>query len=80
MGQVMGLPRQTQANDSSATDKALFLRTSGMEIVQWERQKIVEALMRETYLDEGTAERVGRGGGGGDPAFAHPGAHGSARP
>jgi ribonucleoside-triphosphate reductase len=54
----MGLPRQTQANDSSATDKALFLRTSGMEIVQWERQKIVEALMRETYLDEGTAEKV----------------------
>ena len=53
MGEVMDLTQHTGVGDGSATDTALFVRTSGMEIVEWERGKIVEALVRETYIDEG---------------------------
>lgn len=54
----MDMAGRRKADDSGATEKALFVRTSGMEIVEWERHRIVDALVRETYLDEGTAEKV----------------------
>ncbi len=58
MGEVMELGRTPSRQPSDATDTVLFVRTSDMEIVNWDAQKIVEALVRETFLDEGTARRV----------------------
>ena len=58
MGEVMDMTRRTGVGDGSATDAALFVRTSGMEIVEWDRGKIAEALVRETYLDPDTADKV----------------------
>lgn len=58
MGEVMDLAARRRPDESGATDKALFVRTSGMEIVEWDSRRIVEALVRETYLDEGTAQKV----------------------
>ncbi|HEY3347269.1 MAG TPA: anaerobic ribonucleoside-triphosphate reductase [Nitrospirota bacterium] len=40
------------------TDIALFVRTSGDEVVTWDRQRIVDALMRETSIDRATAEAI----------------------
>ncbi|MBW1971989.1 MAG: anaerobic ribonucleoside-triphosphate reductase [Deltaproteobacteria bacterium] len=37
------------------TDMALFVRTSDESMHDWEREKIVEALMRETVIDRDTA-------------------------
>jgi len=42
------------------TDLTLFVRTSDEEIVRWNRQRIVDALIRETDIDEGTADAVSR--------------------
>ena len=40
------------------TDLSLFIRTSDETIVEWDRQKIVEALVRETGLDLRVAETI----------------------
>jgi len=40
------------------TDMALFVRTSGEAMDGWDRSKIVDALLRETFIDEGTAEEI----------------------
>jgi len=40
------------------TDMALFVRTSKDEVVTWDRRRIVDALVRETYIDRSTAESV----------------------
>jgi len=45
--------------DNDATDLALFVRTSAEDIVGWDRQKIVEALIRETNIDRELAEVIG---------------------
>ncbi len=58
MGDVMELRRTVQPPDQDATDRVLFVRTSDMEIVSWDRRRIAEALVRETYLDRDTADRV----------------------
>ncbi|PLX45594.1 MAG: anaerobic ribonucleoside-triphosphate reductase [Deltaproteobacteria bacterium] len=58
MGEVTDISGRIQAIDSTATDKALFVRTSGMEIVEWDHKRIVDTLIRETYIDEDTACRV----------------------
>ncbi|NTU59763.1 MAG: anaerobic ribonucleoside-triphosphate reductase, partial [Deltaproteobacteria bacterium] len=58
MGEVMEIARGAGAVRGDATDKALFVRTSGEEIAGWDRQKIVDALVRETYLDADTASEV----------------------
>ena len=42
------------------TDITLFVRTSGDDIARWDRQKIVETLIRETQIDVETAEDVSR--------------------
>ena len=44
------------------TDITLFVRTSGSgnDITRWDRQKIVEALIRETQIDVVTAEDISR--------------------
>ncbi|MFH0925431.1 MAG: anaerobic ribonucleoside-triphosphate reductase [bacterium] len=45
---------------NDATDIALFVRTSDEDISGWNRQRIVDALVRETYLDLDTAEKIGK--------------------
>ena len=40
------------------TDVALFVRTSEEALEGWDRQKIVDALLRETYIDYDTAEEI----------------------
>jgi ribonucleoside-triphosphate reductase len=44
---------------TDATDLALFVRTSGDDIVSWSRDKIIAALVRETNIDQGMAEVIG---------------------
>jgi len=42
-----------------ATDMALFVRSSDEDLQGWNRQRIVDALLRETTVDPGTAETIG---------------------
>jgi len=64
MGVVMPLsakgarPEEISSQKPDSTDIALFVRTSGDDMTGWNRQRIVEALLRETYLDRDTAEKV----------------------
>ncbi|MBN2058069.1 MAG: anaerobic ribonucleoside-triphosphate reductase [Candidatus Saganbacteria bacterium] len=44
---------------SDATDLALFVRTSAEDIVGWNRERIVAALIRETNIDRDMAEIIG---------------------
>jgi ribonucleoside-triphosphate reductase len=39
---------------------ALFVRTSSEDVRGWDRQAIVEALLRETYIDRDTADAISR--------------------
>jgi ribonucleoside-triphosphate reductase len=48
------------ATDPETTDITLFVRTSGEEAVRWNRRRIVEALIRETGIDDETAEAISR--------------------
>ncbi len=41
-----------------STDNALFVRTSHEELAGWNREKIVEALIRETFIDKETADNI----------------------
>jgi ribonucleoside-triphosphate reductase len=45
---------------NETTDLALFVRTSNEDIAGWNRQKIIDALVRETYVDVGTAEQISK--------------------
>lgn len=42
------------------TDLTLFVRTSGDESARWNRQRIVDALLRETGIDYTTAETISK--------------------
>jgi len=42
------------------TDMALFVRTSSEDLCNWDRQKIIDALRRETYIDEDAAIRISK--------------------
>lgn len=44
--------------NSETTDMALFVRSSSEEMDGWNRARIAEALIRETLLDEGTAQAI----------------------
>jgi ribonucleoside-triphosphate reductase (formate) len=46
--------------DPETTDITLFVRTSDEEAARWNRRRIVEALIRETGIDEETAEAISR--------------------
>ncbi len=39
------------------TDMALFVRTSSEAMDGWDRSRIVDALLRETFIDEGICRR-----------------------
>lgn len=42
------------------TDMALFVRTSADEVVTWDRQRIIDALVRETFIDRATADAISK--------------------
>ncbi|MGA2955021.1 MAG: anaerobic ribonucleoside-triphosphate reductase [Thermodesulfobacteriota bacterium] len=46
--------------ENETTDMALFVRTSSETLSDWNRQRIVDALLRETTIDRDTAERISR--------------------
>src|SRR5512145_1438859 len=46
--------------EAETTDMALFVRTSDEAMLGWDRQRIVDALMRETYVDFDTANEIAR--------------------
>lgn len=48
------------AEKSETTDLTIFVRTSGEEIVLWDRQRIVDALLREAELDDELAAQISR--------------------
>ncbi|RLB08281.1 MAG: anaerobic ribonucleoside-triphosphate reductase [Deltaproteobacteria bacterium] len=52
--------RQREISAGDTTDMALFVRTSEESIEGWDRQRIVDALMRETFIDPDTAEAISR--------------------
>lgn len=45
---------------SETTDITLFVRTSGEEIAPWNRQRIVDALMREADIDDHLAAEISK--------------------
>ena len=49
---------QKEVFSNETTDMALFVRTSHEVLAGWNRQAIVNALVRETFVDQGTAEQV----------------------
>jgi ribonucleoside-triphosphate reductase len=63
MGVIMPLQKAKekafrQISKDDSTDLALFVRTSEEDIIGWNRQRIVDALLRETFVDRDTAERI----------------------
>lgn len=46
--------------EAETTDMALFVRTSEESMHDWNRQRIVDALLRETYIDLDTAQEIAR--------------------
>jgi len=59
------MPAQERTNKVShlfppqeTTDIALFVRTSDEDMTGWDREKIVQALVRETYVDTDTAYEI----------------------
>jgi anaerobic ribonucleoside-triphosphate reductase len=51
---------RTVKEEFETTDMALFVRTSDESMHGWERQRIVDALIRETYVDLDTAKEIAR--------------------
>ena len=47
-------------DNPETTDLTLFIRTSGEEIVPWNRQRIVDALMREAGIDDELATKISK--------------------
>jgi ribonucleoside-triphosphate reductase len=50
--------KQRDMAPGDTTDMALFVRTSEEAMEGWDRQRIVDALMRETYIDPDTADAI----------------------
>ncbi|MFA7383461.1 MAG: anaerobic ribonucleoside-triphosphate reductase [Desulfurivibrionaceae bacterium] len=66
MGVVMPLKaeavqaRTQRVVNEDSTDIALFVRSSQDDMTGWNRQRIVDALLRETFIDRDTAEKISR--------------------
>jgi len=59
MAVVMHLNAEREkASKAETTDLALFVRTTEENIIGWDRGRIVDALLRETYIDRDTAEKI----------------------
>lgn len=57
MGTVTDIKKKESAMNET-TDMALFVRTSQEDIMDWDRRRIVDALLRETLIDTDTAESI----------------------
>ena len=55
-----GLERKRIEGAIDATDLALFVRTSGDDMIAWDREKIIETLVRETDVEVELAEKISR--------------------
>jgi len=51
---------QSRKENEETTDITLFVKTSGEDIARWNRQKIIDALIRETNVDIDTADAISR--------------------
>ena len=61
MGTIVELHQdQIESEVRETTDLALFVRTSNEDLVTWNRQRIVDALVRETFVDQDTAESISK--------------------
>ena len=66
MGVVMPLNAEAaqakiqQVVNEDSTDIALFVRSSQDDMLGWDRQRIVDALLRETFVDRDTAEKISK--------------------
>ncbi len=56
--EIHGIKRESNRSSMETTDMALFVRTSSEAMDGWDRSRIVDALLRETFVDEGTAEEI----------------------
>ncbi|MFH1097156.1 MAG: anaerobic ribonucleoside-triphosphate reductase [Candidatus Desantisbacteria bacterium] len=52
--------RATHLSPKETTDYALFVRSSQDDIVQWDRTKIIDALIREAEVEPEMAEKISR--------------------
>ena len=57
---LAGLERKRAAKSFDATDIAVFVRTSADDMIVWDRERIIETLVREAALDVTTAEKISR--------------------
>ena len=61
MGTIVELHQDPKTPEvKETTDLALFVRTSNEDLVTWDRRRIVDALVRETFVDQDTAEAISR--------------------
>ena len=51
---------QKRPEERETTDFALFVRTSDDDFVTWDRQRIINALIKETGLEPETAQKIGQ--------------------
>lgn len=52
--------RRIRNRTEDSTDLAMFVRLSDDKLRNWDRDRIVDALLQETKIDRGTAEIIGR--------------------
>ena len=60
MGSVEYIKLNKERNKEETTDMTLFVRTSKEDVDGWNRQRIVDALVKETYVDADTAQEISR--------------------
>src|SRR3990172_3851561 len=46
--------------EHETTDITLFVRLSNEDVARWDRQRIVDALLRETIIDVDTADAISK--------------------
>ncbi len=57
---LAGLEKKRRVKSFDATDIAVFVRTSSDDMIVWDRERIIETLIREAQLDVTTAEKISR--------------------
>lgn len=60
LGEYIRRDAARRISTDETTDMALFVRTSDEDMAMWNRQRIVDALIREAYVDPDTAEEISR--------------------
>ncbi len=60
MGSIVELKEHKNNTEkhSETTDLALFVRTSSEDLAGWDRQRIIDALIREAHVDSETADAI----------------------